>query len=830
MLNSKNTPLTSLNSFFMCWYNIYNITSFINLMKRNVRKYLNTTLLLWLLGVTIGNAQTVVIKGKVVDDQKSPLELAQVRVEGTGCGAVCNLKGEFRFSCESADSMVVVFSMLGYETRKRVLNNPVDSVTMSVMLPSLGYELGGVEVTDIRRQTSTMTDVNMEDMRHMGNASGGGVERLITSQAGVSTHSELSSQYNVRGGSFDENSVYINGIEVYRPLLIRSGQQEGLSIINPDMVERIGFSAGGFEAKYGEKMSSVLDITYKKVKGFEGSVSASLLGASGYVGFGSEKFSMTHAVRYKTMKNLLGTMDTKGEYDPRDFDYQTYISWSPSQRWTFDLMGVISNNDYEFTPSDRTTKFGTSSDLKEFKVYFDGSEQDKFHTYFGALSITHNFNKMNSLTFNWSGFKTKERETYDINGEYWLNNEGDDESLGIGTYHEHARNRLNASMINVGITGQNRFTNHWLRYGMLMKMEKVDETMREWEMRDSAGYSLPHTADRLDLIYNMVSTNSEKSKHYELYFQDTYRKEFAEGSLVLNYGARLTHWDWNKETLFSPRATVAFTPAKNDNLTYRFSTGVYYQTPFYKEMRDTLKTNNNTVAFLRDDIKSQRSIHFVLGMEYKFRVNQRSFKFTAEAYYKALSNLVPYNVDNVRVVYYGGNIAKGYATGLDLKIYGEFVPGTDSWLSVGIMKTEEKINGSKYVPRPTDQRLNCSLFFSDYFPTTDRWKMTLQAHYAGGLPFGPPHSGREEQVFRMPSYRRVDIGISYRLLKNEDKHIYTGIGRAFRNIWLGVDAFNILDISNVNSYYWVTDITNHQYAVPNYLTRRQINARLLFEF
>ena len=289
-------------------------------------------------------------------------------------------------------------------------------------------------------------------------------------------------------------------------------------------------------------------------------------------------------------------------------------------------------------------------------------------------------------------------------------------------------------------------------------------------------------------------------------------------------------WNWNKETLFSPRATVAFTPAKNENLTYRFSTGVYYQTPFYKEMRDTTTVNNNTTAFLRKDIKSQRSIHFVLGMEYKFRVNERPFKFTAEAYYKALSNLIPYNIDNVRVVYYGGNISKGYAAGLDMKIYGEFVPGTDSWLSVGIMKTEEKIDGGKSVPRPTDQRLNCALFFSDYFPNTDRWKMTIQGHYAGGLPFGPPHSGREKQVFRMSSYRRVDLGISYRLLKNEDRHIYTGVGRAFRNIWLGVDVFNILDISNVNSYYWVTDITNHQYAVPNYLTRRQINARLLFEF
>lgn len=800
------------------------------MVRHIIYKYISTILLLWLLGVACGHAQTVVIKGKVIDDQKSPIELAQVRVEGTGCGAVCNLKGEFRFTCESADSMVVVFSMLGYETRKRVLENPVDSVTMNVMLPSLGYELGAVEVTDIRRQTSTMTDVSMEDMKHMGNASGGGVERLITSQAGVSTHSELSSQYNVRGGSFDENSVYINGIEVYRPLLIRSGQQEGLSIINPDMVERIGFSAGGFEAKYGEKMSSVLDITYKKVKGFEGSVSASLLGASGYLGFGTEKFSMTHAVRYKTMKNLLGTLQTKGEYDPRDFDYQTYMSWSPNQRWTFDVMGVISTNDYKFKPTDRTTKFGTAEDLKEFKVYFDGSEQDKFYTYFGAVSVTHNFNKMNSLTFNWSGFKTKERETYDINGEYWLNNDGDDESLGIGTYHEHARNRLNASVTSVGITGQNRFTSHWLRYGALMKKEKVDETMREWEMRDSAGYSLPHSADRLDLVYNMVSVNSEKSNHYEFYIQDTWRNEFEDGSLVLNYGARLTRWNWNKETLFSPRATVAFTPAKNENLTYRFSTGVYYQTPFYKEMRDTTTVNNNTTAFLRKDIKSQRSIHFVLGMEYKFRVNERPFKFTAEAYYKALSNLIPYNIDNVRVVYYGGNISKGYAAGLDMKIYGEFVPGTDSWLSVGIMKTEEKIDGGKSVPRPTDQRLNCALFFSDYFPNTDRWKMTIQGHYASGLPFGPPHSGREKQVFRMSSYRRVDLGISYRLLKNEDRHIYTGVGRAFRNIWLGVDVFNILDISNVNSYYWVTDITNHQYAVPNYLTRRQINARLLFEF
>ena len=777
-------------------------------------------------------AQSVIIKGTVVDDKKQPIELAQVRVEGTANGGVCDLKGRFRFIAESTDSVVVIASMVGYETRKRVLKNPQDSVTVSFMLPALGFELGEVEVKEIRRQTNTMTDVSIRDMKHMGNASGGGVEQVIATQAGVSTHNEMSSQYNVRGGSFDENSVYMNGIEVYRPLLIRSGQQEGLSIINPDMVEKVSFSAGGFDARYGEKMSSVLDITYKKVKGLEASVSASLLGASGYLGYGTEKFSMIHGIRYKTMKNLLSTTQTKGEYDPRDMDYQTYISWSPNQRWTFDLMGIISLNDYNFKPKDRETRFGTSENTKDFKVYFDGQEKDKFHTYFGAFSTTYKFNPQNSLTFNLSAFKTTEREKYDISGQYWLSQYGEEEGgLGIGTYMEHARNQLNARVVNAGLTGRTRLTAHDLRYGALMKFEKVTESMREWEFRDSSGYSLPHSDNRVDLIYNLVSRNEETSRHLELFAQDTWRTETKSGEIVLNYGARLTHWNWNNEWLFSPRATVAFIPAKVPELVVRFSTGLYYQTPFYKEMRDTTTVNGNTIAYLNKDIKSQRSIHFLLGAEYKFRVNQRPFKLTAEAYYKALSNLIPYNVDNVRVIYYGGNIAKGYAMGVDLKLYGEFVPGTDSWVSVGLMKTQEKINGSSnWVARPTDQLLNLSLFFSDYFPNTDRWKITVRGHYASGLPFGPPHSGREKQVFRMKAYRRVDIGLSYRLLNNEDRHVRTRGLDIFRNIWLGVDAFNVLGINNVNSYYWITDITSNQYAVPNYLTGRQINARVLFEF
>lgn len=772
------------------------------------------------------SSHKVTIRGRVIDDDRKPVEFALIHVNDQLASTATDLQGKYSLTCNSADSLVVTFSMLGYETRKRTLKNPSDTITLDVMLPHLGYELNEVEIKEIRRQTNAMEEVNMKDLKHMGNASGGGVEQIIATQSGVSTHNELSNQYNVRGGSFDENSVYINGTEVYRPLLIRSGQQEGLSAINPDMVERIQFSAGGFAAKYGDKMSSVLDITYKRVEKFEASASASLLGASGYLGIGNEKFSMTHGIRYKTTKNLLGTTDTQGEYDPQDFDYQTYISWRPSKKWTLDFIGNIARNDYNFTPHDRNTKFGTQEDIKEFKVYFDGWEKDQFHTYFGAFSLSHKINMNHELSLNLSAFQTQERETFDIHGEYWLDNSGDDESLAIGKYMEHARNRLTATVKTIGLSGRSRFLTHDIQYGIMAKSESVKENVREWEMRDSAGYSLPHTSDKVSLIYNLSSNNNIKSSRYEAYIQDTWRKEYPEGALILNYGARLAHWNYNKETIFSPRATIAFIPAKNDDWTFRFSTGIYYQAPFYKELKDTTNINGNASVTLNKDIKSQRAIHFLFGTEYKFRLNNRPFKASGEIYYKALSNLNPYNVDNVRLSYYGENCAKGYAAGIDMKIYGEFVPNTSSWISVGIMSTKETIHG-KSVPRPTDQILNCSMLFSDYFPNTDRWKITVKGHYASGLPFGPPHTGREKQVFRMSSYRRVDLGMSYRLLKPETSRRQTKFG--VKDIWLGVDAFNILDINNVNSYYWVTDIQNNQYAVPNYLTGRQLNARILVE-
>ena len=393
---------------------------------------------------------------------------------------------------------------------------------------------------------------------------------------------------------------------------------------------------------------------------------------------------------------------------------------------------------------------------------------------------------------------------------------------------EHARNKLRAQVFNSGLRFRTKFTGHVLQAGFNWQRERIRENAREWEMRDSMGYSLPHTPDRLTLIYSQRSQNSIHTNRFEAYAQDTWRFKTNLGLFNLTYGLRLSYWDWNKETLISPRASIGLMPSFSDKLTFRFATGVYYQAPFYKELRDTTIAGGISTVQLNRDIKSQRSIHFVLGGDYTFRLMNRPFKFTTEVYYKALSNLIPYSVDNVRIVYYGHNMSKGYATGIDFKLFGEFVPGTDSWITFSIMSTKEKLHG-QWLPRPTDQRYNLSLYFTDYFPGTDRWKLALKAAFADGLPFGPPHTDRTKHKFRAPAYKRVDVGLSYRLIDNEDKHLHR-FGRHIKNAWLGLDAFNLLGIKNVNSYYWVTDITNTQYAVPNYLTGRQINVRLSIDF
>lgn len=774
------------------------------------------------------SAQTFTLQGRVTDENNDPIEFASVSCLKQGKMTMTSLKGEYSMQLHSADSVVIKFSMIGYKAKTRVLRRPRGKQTLQIVLHSDENQLGEVTVTGKKIETGQMEDISKDHLKSLPSASGNAVEELIQSQAGVSTHSELSSQYNVRGGSFDENSVYIDNVEIYRPFLVRSGQQEGISVINPDMVEKISFSTGGYEARYGDKMSSALNIKYRKPKKFEATASASMLGASAFIGVSNKKVSWSNGFRYKTTKHLLGSMDTKGEYSPTFIDYQTYLTYTPNKRWEIKLLGNISDNHYNFTPEDRETKFGTMENVKAFQVYFDGQEKDVFRTFFGAVGITRNFGEKTSLSLIASAFNTREQEKYDIQGQYWLTQTETSENLGVGTYFQHARNYLKAHVESAKLLFKTKYKKHDIEGAFTFKKEKITENSVEYEMRDSSNYSIPHTGKDLYMIYSMRAKNVLDANRIEAYVQDAFRftSNNEKTLYTLNYGVRLSHWSYTKETIVSPRVSLGIIPAFNENVTMRFATGLYYQAPFFKELRDTTTQNGITYASLNSKAKSQRSIHFIAGFDYRFRMNNRSFKFTAEAYYKALGNLVPYSVNNVKVVYYGSNESSGHAAGIDLKLYGEFVPGTDSWLSLSLMNTSMKLNG-KSIPLPTDQRYAINLFFTDYFPGTDRWKMSLKLALADGLPFSAPHQELESNVFRAPAYKRADIGLSYRLLNNEGKqrkHIQ------LRNVWLGAECLNLFGINNVNSYYWITDVTGGQYAVPNYLTGRQINFRVTVDF
>lgn len=793
-----------------------------------IGKYLKTSILFvfFLMVTQVAIGQSFTLQGKVSDKDGNPIELASVMVVSQGKLAMTNLKGEFHMLLHSADSVKVRFSMIGYKSKERVLRRPQGKQTMLVQLLD-DNEMQEVVVEGKTKQHGTTEELDVEKVKQGPSASGNAVEEMVQTQAGVSTHSELSSQYNVRGGTFDENSVYINNIEVYRPFLVRSGQQEGLSIINPDMVQSVGFSTGGFEAKYGDKMSSALDITYKRPKRTEASLTASLLGASAYLGIASKKFTWTNGVRYKTNRYLLGSLQTKGEYKPSFLDYQTYLSWQPSKRWQIDFIGNISDNHYNFQPEDRETNFGTLQNVKKFRVYFDGQEKDLFRTYFGSLSITRHLSPRTDVSLLASAFSTREQERYDIQGQYWLTQTETSENLGVGTYMQHSRDYLNANVKSLKLMLQHRMGKHKIEGGVTYKVEQVKENSAEYEYRDSAGYNVPHTGRDLRMIYALRAKNELNAKRIESYLQDTWNFQTRDSVPTLftfNYGVRFAHWSFNGESIVSPRASLTITPGKNRNLSFRIAGGLYYQAPFYKELRDTSVVNGITYATLNQSVRSQRSIHALASMSYRFEMMGRPFKFTAEAYYKALSQLVPYSVDNVKVTYYGDQHATGHATGLDLKLFGEFVPGTDSWLTLSVMNTRMRLNG-KSIPLPTDQRYALNLYFTDYFPGTTRWRMSLKLAYADGLPFATPHQELENNSFRAPAYKRADIGMSYRLIGSDNRR-----NSVFKNVWLGLDCLNLFGINNVNSYYWVTDISGQQYAVPNFLTGRQINGRVTVEF
>lgn len=787
--------------------------------------------------VTLGYAQ-VKIFGKVTDADNQAVEFATVRIGGTATGTTTALDGSYSLTVAEQDTIEVIFSCIGYKEYRQKLVKAKGEINLNARLFKTARELQDLEITEYKKQTDGMQTLDTEALRLVPNSSGNRVESLLSTFAGVTSKNEMSSQYSVRGGSYDENSVYINGIEVYRPQLVSSGQQEGLSIINGALVGSVNFSTGGFTSEYGDKMSSVLDITYRQPEAFEGEVMASLMGAEAAIGHNTGKFSQLHGIRFKRNTSLLGSLETKGEYDPTFLDYQTNLRYKINNNWNVSFLGNISSNKYKFTPTTRSTSFGTSQNVKEFTVYFDGKEFDQFETYFGALEINYELNQSTGFTFLASGFQTNELVSYDISGEYWLDEAGTNDGensvggeIGVGKYLEHSRNRFKADVFTFGLKGHSSINRHNLGYGMEFRRQKIYDRSSEWELRDSAGYALPNLDNKIEMIYNLTSRHDLTTNKVSWYVQDTYRLLSEIGLFTINGGVRLSYWDFNKEFLASPRVSVGFVPESNNNITLRLAGGLYYQSPFYKEFKETKKDEyGNSYVALNHNIKSQRSIQLILGGDYTFRAMNRPFKLTAEAYYKNLANLIPYELDNLKIAYTGRNESSGYIAGIDFKFFGQFVPGTDSWVSFSLMKTQETLNGVK-VPRPTDQRYSIGIFINDYFPKIPKLKFSLKGIMSDGFPMTPPHISRDVSYFRAPSYKRLDIGFQYQLVGgNKDGVQAYNFWRHFKSIWIGFDVFNLFDIANVSSYYWVTDVNEIQYAVPNYLTGRQFNISLSVAF
>lgn len=790
------------------------------------------------------------VYGTVTDELGQPMDLVHVRLSRGSAGTLTDFKGQYELTVPESDTLRVIFTSLGYHRFEKVVNSRGVKANaegrrrllLNVQMRSNQAVLNDVEVT-AQRQTApgNMEHFKVQDVQSMRSTSGNAVEDFIGTMAGVNMNNELSSQYNVRGGSFDENLVYVNGIEIYRPQLIASGQQEGLSFINPSMVGSIDFSTGGFSSEYGDKMSSVLDITYRRPEHLDGDATVSLTGASASLGQRVGQFTQLHGLRYKRNASALQSLQTQGEYDPIFFDYQTYLTYAfgRDRKWDLTFLGNVSVNDYRFTPESRETTFGTTQEAHSFKVYFDGHEQDRFDTYFGALTLGYSGIKGTQLRLMASAFMTDERVTYDIAGEYWMDQAASvsQAGLGVGRYMEHARNYLQASVFALSLKGSTQLGSNRLTYGASLQSERISDRIAEWERRDSASYSLPRTDEMLRVVENLHSAYLGTSTRLSFFVQDQCGWDVADGRLLLQGGIRLSHWTFNGEWLLSPRASLRYTFGPQQNMQARLSGGLYYQSPFYKEYRlSYTDVDGNQMVLMNPDIRSQRSWQVILGWDHTFRALDRPFKFTAEAYYKSISDYIPYTVDNVQIRYSGRNQGSAYVTGFDAKIFGQFVDGTDSWLSLSLMRSPETYDGLT-TARPTEQRYGIGLFFSDYYPGHDEWRVFLRGVFNDGLPFFSPQGGRQSGIFRTPAYKRVDLGASHVWDSRHHQFMRRGPWRRLKEMSVGLDFFNLLDIDNTNSYYWVTVIGsdgsthgNPTYAVPNYLTGRTINLSFSIRF
>ena len=795
------------------------------------------------------------LSGIIIDNDKELLAGTHIIIKGENTGVSSDNNGKYFLNLKANRSVVIEVSFIGYATK--IIRIPMlkkgQTYTLDIQLFPVGKLINDIIVRDKKSRKQALSKIKTQHVSIIPN-SVGGIEAILKTHAGVSSANDLSSQYSVRGGNFDENMVYVNGIEVYRPFLIHSGQQEGLTFVNSDMVDNILFSAGGFEAKYGDKMSSVLDITYRTPKENKASINMSLLGGSAHFeGLTlNNKFSYIVGFRNKSNQYLLNAMDTKAEYKPNFSDLQTYLKYQIKDNWTISFLANVSKNRYRMVPETRDTEFGNLNEALKLRIFFEGQESDKYNTYFGAFNTSFFPNLKTKINLTTSAFKTIESESFDILGEYWLyqldNNLGSDDfgdikfDRGVGKFINHARNNLEATVINTSANGHyiSNENTKW-EWGFRIQKEDIEDHIKEWTLIDSAGFTLPHPNDNIGGISDSNQTVGMTSYlKSDLTLSSLRKSGYIQinkeaGNFTINAGSRFSTWSFNKEQLFSPRVNIAYIPLWEKDFVFRAATGIYYQSPFYKELRKLDGTLNL-------NIESQKSTHFVIGSDYLFYSWGRPFKLVTEVYYKKLENLIPYKVDNVRIQYLAENNSNGYATGIDLKINGEFVPGVESWASISVMQTMEDIEDDFYIdsesgetiypgfiPRPTDQRVNFSMFFQDYIPNNPNYKMHLSMMYGTGLPFGPPKSEKYQDILTMPDYRRVDIGFSA-VIKAEDKKSKIKFLNKLNSMWVSAEVFNLLDIDNTVSYLWVSDVSGRQYAVPNYLTPRQLNFKLIVSF
>lgn len=808
-------------------------------------------------------SQKALVYGKISDENGFAIPSANILIVNVQSGTSSDENGNYQLQIPVDKLLTLQFSYVGYETEEVKIQLKADQKrNLNITLFQATKQLADVVVEDKEIRKTTLTRIDPHSAQVIPGLSGS-IESLIKTLPGVSSNNELSSQYSVRGGSYDENLIYVNGIEVYRPLLTRSGEQEGLSFINSDLVSSILFSAGGFDAKYGDKMASVLDIKYRHPNQFKGSVNLSLLEASLHLedAFFNNRLTYLIGLRQKSNQYLLNSLDTKGEYQPSFSDIQALISFQPNLKWNFSFLGNYSRNSYKLIPQNRETAFGHVKEAYQLKIYFDGQEVDRYNTTFGAFTSSYSPNKNLSLKMIASAFQSIEEENYDIQGQYWIGqlntNLGEEEfgnvieTQGVGTYLNHARNNLNARVWNLEHQGIFEHDAGLLQWGIKFQHELIEDHLNQWIMIDSAGYSKPYPRDSLGYVDPLAQTffpfvlndtlyanNQMNSNRISGFVQNSWEFYSGEDKFYLTAGGRLNYWDYNKQLLFSPRVSLAFKPDWEKDILLRLSGGLYYQSPFYRELRRPDGT-------LNQDIQAQASLHFVLGSDYNFNAWGRPFKMVTEVYFKHFDHLIPYIVDNVRLIYSGENSSKGYATGIDMKINGEFVEGLESWLSVSVMQTNEMLRDNFYsscfsstetpvanvwIPRPTDQRVAVSLFFQDYMPMLPTFKMNMNLSFGTGLPVYYPNREFQTVITRTPPYRRVDIGFAYEIIGPSSKRMNNKIARKFTNVDLTLEILNLLDIKNVVSYLWVKDNSNYVYLVPNYLTPRRVNLKLAFKF